>query len=170
MELPKYSKMEIERRFLPLIEKLPDLNPQPFFLIEDVYISESRLRLRSITCSQTGKRDFKFCKKYDACTVSSGPIVNLYLTEKEFEMLSELSGNPIRKRRYHVEQDGRRWAVDLFLDGLGGLVLCEVEVADLDERLQLPPWAGKEVTSDLFFTGGALARTTAEELKRRLTG
>lgn len=168
MELPKYSKMEIERRFLVLADRLPALDSLTFLLIEDRYITATRLRLRSLTDSRTGAQQLKFCKKYEREEENSGPIVNMYLTKGEFDLLSQLPGHPIRKRRYHMDHAGHRWAIDVFLDAPAGLLLCEIELEDRLALVQLPPWAGDEVTLDVFFTGASLAGRTPEELRVRL--
>ena len=48
-ELPKYARLEIERRWLVDATAVGELANVPYRLIEDLYIGESRLRLRKIT-------------------------------------------------------------------------------------------------------------------------
>ena len=47
-EVPKYSLLEIERRWLVDLDKV-DLAAAPYREIEDLYIAGSRLRLRKIS-------------------------------------------------------------------------------------------------------------------------
>jgi CYTH domain-containing protein len=170
MDIPKYAKLENERRFLVNREIVPDLTTVGFRLIEDLYLSNSRLRLRSVTDSVTGKRELKLCKKYGSNDPMSEPIVNIYLAPSEYELLAKLPGSPIRKRRYRVEHRNQTFGIDVFLDNLAGLVLCEKEAATVDiaRALEAPPWAKCEVTADLFFTGGNLCQLSADELQGRL--
>ena len=167
MEIPKYARLENERRFLARYR--PDLSGDPGRLIEDLYLEAGRLRLRAIT-HPDGGREFKFCKKYPSDDPASGPIVNIYLTAEEYGALAALPGHRLRKRRHGVAWGGRTFGVDVFEDALAGLVLSEAEAesAEAIRALVVPPWAGREVTADPFFTGAALARIDAEALRRRL--
>ncbi len=54
----------------------------------------------------------------------------------------------IEKVRYRVEYAGRVWEVDEFLGDNHGLVLAEVELDAADAEVDLPPWAGREVSDD----------------------
>lgn len=166
MDLPKYAKLEIERRFLVNPADAPDLTGLAFRRIEDRYLDETRLRLRSMTHSATGARELKFCKKYEGGDAIVGPIVNTYLTEAEHAALAVIPAATIAKRRYRVDGFG----LDVFEGELAGLMLCEAEAPTLEaaQALAFPTWAAREVTTDLFFTGGSLCRTGATIIKARL--
>lgn len=65
------------------------------------------------------------------------------------EMLATLCAQPlIDKTRYHVPYAGHLWEVDVFACDNAGLVVAEVELASADEPLELPPWAGREVSHE----------------------
>lgn len=65
------------------------------------------------------------------------------------QMLDELCLKPlIEKERYKVVYAGMTWDIDVFSDVNAGLVLAEVELEDPQQQIELPPWAGREVTSD----------------------
>ena len=170
MSLPKYAILENERRFL--VSAPPDLAGIGFRRIEDRYLEGTRLRLRAMTDSVTGARELKFCKKYGGEDPVSAPITNLYLSAAEFAVLAVLPARTIIKRRYRLAHGGREFGVDVFEGELAGLVLCEAEAERRAAVLALafPPWAGREVTEDPFFTGGNLCRVTAAELAARLPG
>jgi adenylate cyclase len=51
--------------------------------------------------------------------------------------------------------------VDVFEGPLDGLVIAEVELPRPDHPLDLPPWAGSEVTDDPRYANAALASTAA---------
>jgi CYTH domain-containing protein len=65
----------------------------------------------------------------------------------------------IEKIRYRIEYRGRTWEVDEFLGENQGLVLAEVELGDVEETLELPPWAGAEVSDDpRYFNANLVAQ------------
>lgn len=65
------------------------------------------------------------------------------------EMLDTLCERPlIEKIRYRVPHAGHTWEIDEFLGDNRGLVLAEVELADEAAAVELPPWAGEEVSGD----------------------
>jgi len=168
VQIPKYAKLENERRFL--VTECPDLSAARSRLIEDLYISEGRLRLRTVIQAD-GARAFKLCKKYHSADPASGPIVNIYLSASEHAVLSRLPGRALRKRRHDLVWRQNTLAVDVFEGPLAGLVLCEAEAetAEAIGRVAFPPWAALEVTADAFFSGGNLARLTAAALHSRLS-
>jgi CYTH domain-containing protein len=75
------------------------------------------------------------------------------------EMLDTLCPKPlIEKYRYRLEHAGLLWEVDEFLGENRGLTLAEVELADEDQRISLPDWAGEEVSHDPRYFNANLAR------------
>jgi adenylate cyclase len=57
----------------------------------------------------------------------------------------------IEKIRYSIAYHGKRWEVDEYGDENRGLILAEIELTREDERLDLPPWIGKEVSGDVRY-------------------
>jgi adenylate cyclase len=91
------------------------------------------------------------------------------LTRAEFEyaippedaeaMLAGLCTSPIlEKTRTRVGHGGLVWEVDEFAGPLAGLVLAEVELDSADQALDLPDWAGREVTGDPRYLNSNLVR------------
>lgn len=165
--MPRYARLEMERRWLVDPSRAPDVAGLPHRRIEDLYF-EGRLRLRTITHSATGEREFKLGRKYERDDPLGGPITTLYLTEAEHAIFAELPGARLTKRRYAV--DG--FNLDVFERSLTGLVMAEVEREDRAEILALAPpaWAAREVSEHPFFAGGRLCRATAAELRAALSG
>ena len=65
------------------------------------------------------------------------------------EILKELcQGYRITKTRYLVKYAGHVWEIDEFEEENSGLIVAEVELSAVYEVIELPPWAGKEVTDD----------------------
>jgi len=65
------------------------------------------------------------------------------------ELLDRLCLRPlIEKTRYRLNHAGRVWEIDEFFGDNTGLVLAEVELESADAPLELPAWAGREVSDD----------------------
>jgi adenylate cyclase len=81
------------------------------------------------------------------------------VTRSEFEygipledaaiMLNELCERPLIDKHRHVEYHGHlAWEIDVFHGENEGLVIAEVELPSADTKIELPCWAGAEVSSD----------------------
>jgi CYTH domain-containing protein len=165
----KYARIERERRFL-LRELPPGLERKsPHTQIFDNYITNTRLRLRKIREPYKREWTWKLAQKFapDPHDLARTLISNIYLSQYEYETLAVFEGNELRKNRYPYEHDGRRYAIDVFLGTLWGLILAETEFAT-DEEMALftpPPFAVLEVTNDELFTGGRLVHLTSDEIR-----
>lgn len=65
---------------------------------------------------------------------------------------------PLIKRRYHVRHGAHLWEIDVFEGDNEGLVMAEVELQAANEKVELPPWVGPEVTGDPRFFNTYLAQ------------
>lgn len=75
------------------------------------------------------------------------------------EMLeSYCVGSVIEKVRHYVEYGGLTWEIDEFSGANNGLIVAEVELDDEAQAVELPAWAGIEVTDDARYYNVALAR------------
>ncbi len=73
------------------------------------------------------------------------------------EMLDHLCMRPlIEKTRYRIELAGMVWDVDEFHGANAGLVIAEVELTDEGQHIELPDWAGREVTGDPRYYNASL--------------
>lgn len=73
------------------------------------------------------------------------------------EMMKLCTEDIIEKVRYLVPYGGRMWEVDVFQGSLTGLVVAEVELPSEDAVVELPAWAGEEVTGNPAFYNTALS-------------
>lgn len=65
------------------------------------------------------------------------------------EMLYNLCNKPlIEKTRYHLRHADHLWEIDVFSGENEGLIVAEIELGSVDEKFDLPDWAGKEVSDD----------------------
>ena len=72
-------------------------------------------------------------------------------------LLENLCRRPlVEKIRYSVDFAGKMWVVDVFGGENEGLVLAEVELQDPAEAVELPEWAGEEVTGNSRFENASL--------------
>lgn len=155
-ELPKYSRLEIERRWLADLSAI-DVGTAPFREIDDLYIADSRLRLRRI--SSPTEVVFKLAKKYGKFTATSEPITNLYLSESEYDRLAALPGHRVRKRRYSLPLG----SLDVYVAPYGDFAVFEVEFLDelAAREFETPSFVRREVTNDSAFSGFSLAERHA---------
>jgi CYTH domain-containing protein len=151
---PKYAIPEIERRWLVETSEIGSLDEQPHRVIEDRYITGTRLRLRKMT-GLGGEPVFKFCKKYGRLSVFSEPITNLYLTQAEYDALSQLPGVTVKKRRYAVCGG----SLDLYEGSHAGLAVFEVafESEEKASGYTPPGFVRAEITHEVGYSGASLA-------------
>lgn len=165
----KYARVERERRYL--LQDLPEglTRADPHLQITDNYITGTRLRLRKVREPRSNKWTVKFTQKFapNPDDLSRTIITNTYLNALEAETMSVFNSNEIRKNRYYFEFEGRRFAIDMFLGDLFGLVLAETSFNN-DEDLESfpkPAFVLAEVTNDPMFAGGSLCERTFGEVR-----
>jgi CYTH domain-containing protein len=152
--VPKYAIAEVERRWLVELAEVGPLDGRPYREIEDRYVAGTRLRLRKITSSDS-EPVFKLGKKYGKFTPLSEPMTNLYLTEAEYEVLSQLSGATVAKRRYAVGGG----ALDIYVSPNAGFAVFEVEFESeaVAAEYTPPSFTHAEVTGETEYSGASLA-------------
>lgn len=65
---------------------------------------------------------------------------------------------PIDKTRHIVHHAGMKWEIDVFHGENDGLLIAEVELEREDQPLEIPGWAGAEVSDDPRYYNSSLAR------------
>jgi adenylate cyclase len=92
--------------------------------------------------------------------------------EDAAEILDRLCERPlIEKTRHRLTVNGLEWVVDVFEGDNAGLVVAEVELEDEAQTIEMPAWAGEEVTDDPRYLNVNLAKRpyrlwTADERTR----
>lgn len=168
----KYARVERERRYL--LQDLPEglTRASPHVQITDNYLTGTRLRLRKVREPQTNKWTVKLTQRFapDPRDLSRTVITNIYLNALETETLGIPDANEIRKNRYPFEFEGRKFAIDMYLGDLFGLVLAEVgfETNEEIDSFAKPTFAIADVTNIELFTGGRLCELTFADLREEI--
>ena len=153
---------EIERKWLIKEEDIPyDLNDSNVekFDIKQTYICfDPEMRVRDYN---NGK-SFEFTMKTNM--TSDGLVrdeINMDITKKQYDnLVVKQEGNTIYKTRYQLLDDGQIVAIDIFHGDLEGLAYMEIEfkTEEESEKYKEPEWVIKDVTSDINYKNGHLAR------------
>jgi CYTH domain-containing protein len=171
-EQAKYTRVEYERRFLvsPRADWRRSIESYSK-TYEDNYLRDTRLRLRILTDSDTGRRVIKLNKKFESPSPYFRTVSRILLSPSEYELLDALEGDRLKKTRYYHRYLGRVFSVDVFEGELAGLILCETEADGLSDLMSAKPpsYAKPDVTADPFFEGGNLCQTRSEDLIRKLS-
>lgn len=94
---------------------------------------------------------------------------NKGVTRSEFEypipvddaaiLLDSLCEQPLIDKHRHKEvHGGKTWEIDVFHGDNDGLVVAEIELASEDEKIELPAWIVKEVSSDARYYNSNLLK------------
>ncbi len=162
----KYAQIERERRFLA--KSLPEAfeEKNECSLIHDRYIIGSNLRLRKIETAAKKLIQYKLGQKVpvEENKYEKVWMTNIYLNEKEFELLRTLPANNLKKRRYPFHFQNNKFSIDVFDEKLSGLILCEIEIpVDDNSHIEAPPFAVKEVTENIMYLGSNLAKENSNQ-------
>jgi CYTH domain-containing protein len=159
----KYARVEVERRFL--LAGVPEgADVLAIDEIDDRYLDGTRVRLRRMA-QVDGATKLKLTQKVPEPDggARQGALTTLYLSEAEHAAFARLPAAELRKSRLSIAPYG----VDVFHGELEGLYLAEAEFSTTQDAAALVPAAfcRAEVTTDRRFTGGELARASAEQVR-----
>lgn len=75
------------------------------------------------------------------------------------ELLNELCEQPlIEKVRYHVQDGGHTWEIDVFAGDNEGLIVAEIELESEQSTFNKPDWVGEEVSDDPAYYNVSLVK------------
>ena len=153
---------EIERKWLIDKNKIPyDLNGSDVYVydIKQTYLNfEPETRLRDYNNGQEYEYTIKEHMTEDGLIRDEK---NEKITKEKYdELITQKQGITIHKTRYQLYSDGQIIAIDIFHDDLDGLAYMEIEFKNEEEskNYQTPDWVIKDVTSDVNYKNGHLAR------------
>ena len=151
---------EIEKKWLIRQEDIPyDLSKADKYEIIQTYINFSpEIRLRNLNNSE-----YVLTIKSD--TALKGFVREEHewlITKEEYEnLITKKEGNTIYKTRYRFKDENNvEMEIDIFLVYLKGLAYLEIEFSNTESAngYLTPNWVIKDVTTDLNYKNGYLAR------------
>lgn len=152
--------VEIEKKWLIKEEDIPyDLSKAEKIKIEQTYICFSpEMRVRRINDGESYTFTIKTNITSDGMTRDE---TEFEITEAEYNnLISKKEGHTINKTRYQFLDKDNLLAVDIFSEDLKGLAYLEIEFTNQEEadKYSNPSWVIRDVTSDLNYKNGHLAR------------
>lgn len=152
--------VEIEKKWLIKEEDIPyDLSKAEKIKIEQTYICFSpEMRVRRINDGESYTFTIKTNITSDGMTRDE---TEFEITEAEYNnLISKKEGTTINKTRYQFLDKDNLLAVDIFSEDLKGLAYLEIEFTNQEEadKYSNPSWVIMDVTSDLNYKNGHLAR------------
>lgn len=158
---------EIERKWLIKKEDIPyDLatETQDKYDIKQTYICfNPEMRVRNYNDGQSYEMTIKNNMSEDGLVRDE---INISITKEQYDnLVVKQEGNTIHKTRYQLFDDGQVIALDIFHDDLDGLAYLEIEFANEEESkaFKEPDWVIKDVTDDVNYKNGHLARNGIPE-------
>jgi CYTH domain-containing protein len=161
----KYAWVERERRWL--CRALPRDRVLRSERITDLYITDTQLRLRDAIPLEGGRPMRRLGRKADV-SPQVRLLTSIYLSDREFELLSSLPGRILTKTRHHIGKVlGVEVSIDEFSGPLAGLIMAEAEFDDMEtlSSYPMPDFAFAEVTDDVRYTGGELVANGAPDIR-----
>lgn len=140
------SNIEIEKKFL-VLDNFPKHN-KPKEIIQSYIFIENHKELRiRITDEKICTLDLKFnkCKNFKKRLEFS---YGIPVHEGQEIINQDTTYLPIVKERYIIPYKNHVWEVDVFKCKNEGLIIGEIELENINETFEKPPWALQEVTGD----------------------
>lgn len=149
------KNVEIERKFaLSSLEGIEGLGEG--VLIEQGFLSTVPERVARVRVISDGSAFFTV--KGKASGARRVEIETPIDPQAAREMLALCEGSLIQKIRRKASYGGRIWEIDEFLGENKGLFVAEVELDSESDLVELPVWAGRELTEDQSYANSNLAR------------
>jgi len=154
------DSVEIEKKWLINKEQIPyNLSNSEVIKIEQTYICFSpEIRVRKINDGE----EYTFAVKTNM--TSDGMVrdeMENSITEEEYNnMIKKREGNTVYKTRYQFLDGDYILAIDIFSGDLEGLAYLEIEFENEEQanNFKEPNWIIKDVTGDVNYKNGHLAR------------
>jgi len=154
-------KVEIERKFLVHIEKLPEL-PKGRRLTQG-YLSfgpKATVRVRTEEAENSSENIAYITIKGSGLVGRDEFEYNIPFDEAQ-QLLKLAQAALVTKRRIILPVEGLselKWELDIFDGDNAGLVVVEIELPDENFEFPRPVWLGQDVTEDPAYKNAALAR------------
>ena len=145
--------IEIERKFLIRNDSWRELVSDGLLCKQGYLISDEK---RTVRVRIMGDQGFLTVK--GATRGFSRMEFEYEIDQPDAAYMLMLCDNTVDKTRYLVEHKGMTWELDVFEGANAGLVMAEIELESEDVVLELPDWAGEEVTGDVRYYNSSLSK------------
>ena len=153
---------EIERKWLIKEEDIPynlkGENVEVYDIQQTYLCFDPEMRVRDYNNGQSYEFTIKNNMSNDGLIRDE---VNIDITKEQYDnLIIKQEGKTIHKTRYQLYDDGQLIAIDIFHGDLDGLAYMEIEFKTEEEsrKYKTPKWVIKDVTSDVNYKNGHLAR------------
>ncbi|MCA9836529.1 MAG: hypothetical protein KC422_06435 [Trueperaceae bacterium] len=155
VDLPRYARLEIERRWLVDLAELGELDKSRARFIRDKYLRHSHMRLRSINLGN--ETVYKLGKKYGHTDALSQPVTSIYLSAEEFAVFDGLEGGIVEKWRYPIAEG----SLDIYQRAgkRVGIYELEFDTVAAAQNYAPPAFVREELTGKANYRGVDFART-----------
>ena len=148
--------LEIERKYLVKDSSWKNQGAEPVRLCQK-YVALNPSIKGVIRLRIAGKKAFLTLKTPQKDCVRGEYEYEIPVKDAEEMMAEFCPGGAVDKLRYRIEFKGHIWEIDEFLGSYKGLVIAEIELSDINEPFDIPPWVGKDVTGDFHYSNSYLA-------------
>ncbi|NKB87102.1 MAG: CYTH domain-containing protein [Acidobacteria bacterium] len=145
--------MEIERKFLVTSDAWQS-NASSATRMRQGYLSTGSLTVRARVAGDQAWLTLKGATEGITRVEREYPIP---VDEAEHLLEHNVTGAVIDKTRHRVPHGDQEWEVDVFHGDNEGLVVAEIELSAEDETVDIPDWAGAEISHDRRYRNGRLA-------------
>ena len=146
---------EIERKFLVKKEAFAKLNLSQGEEILQGYLKNTP----TLTIRIRATKNLAFITIKGATKGISRDEFEYEIPKKDaLELFDKYISQKIKKKRYSIIFENKKWEIDVFSEGLLGLIIAEVELNSEFEQLVVPPWCGKEVSTDSRYFNAELIK------------
>ncbi len=157
---------EIEKKYLVIKEKLPELKNGQLYLQGYLCLSPL-IRFRVVgndTCINIKKM------KPGSVTREEFEFHNQLTGEEVTELIDLTVKKPIQKTRYKIEHSGMIWEVDVYQGDNEGLITADIEMPSENFKLVFPDWVNKDrdITNDEKYFNRNLGDHPYKEFKDKI--
>lgn len=161
--------LELELTYL--VKELPhNLADLPHKELIDLYIPQSSVH-PTLRIRKNGEK-YEITKKEPTHDGDASRQLEqtITLTAEEYAALARVNAKKVAKIRYFYDYQGRQGEIDVFQEGLSGLVLADFEFDTEEEKaaFSLPDFCLAEVTQETFVAGGMLCGKCYEDIEKEL--
>lgn len=147
--------IEIERKFLVIEEKLPEL-------LNGKYISQGYIQTKDLTVVRArikGDKGFLTIKGKNTGTSCLEYEYDIPISEAKETIENLCQGKSVEKTRFELKIGQHIWELDVFHGLNKGLVVAEIELSNENEEFERPSWIGEEVSGDSRYYNSKLLYT-----------